>query len=257
MSRNGLMTPKQWGSFMPVHNPIAPKLPYYYRNTECVLVEFLTDAEHALKLLPAELELVEPAMAFMVIETNHWTTIGPYSEVYNAILCKYEGELYGYVPGVYVTGEGSQIAGREVYGFGKKQAHRIEVKTHGDGTVEAAVDVKPGDGAIRATMRPAVNEPASAVGALPLICLRVIPDVAGSDVPALAQLTSVLFKAEPIVGSDGIAEVYSGPGHMQFGCPSDAQLPITQFLSFKYAHFNAVLPYGKVLKTYTAEELGG
>ena len=156
-----------------------------------------------------------------------------------------------------MTGEASQIAGREIYGFGKKRAHRIEVITHDDGTVEAAMDVKPGDGAIRATMRPAVNEPASAVGALPLICLRVIPDVAGSDTPALAQLTSVLFKAEPIVGSDGIAEVYSGPGHMQFGCPSDAQLPIKQLLGFKYAHFNAVLPYGKVLKTYTDEEFTG
>ena len=44
---------------------------------------------------------------------------------------------------------------------------------------------------------------------------------------------------------------------MQFGCPSDAQLPITQLLSFKYAHFNAVLPYGKVLKTYTDEDFTG
>lgn len=257
MARNGNLTPKQWGSFMPVQNSIVQKGPYYYRNTECVLVDFLTDPDYALSLLPSDLELYEPATAFMVIETNHWTTIGPYSEVYNGIICTYKGEVYGYVPGVYVTGEASQIAGREIYGFGKKLAHRIEVKTHDDGSVEAVMDVKPGDGALRATMRPAVNEPASAVGALPLICLRVIPDVAGSDRPALAQLTSVLFKAEPIVGSDGIAEVYSGTGHMQYGCPSDAQLPIKQLLGFKYAHFNAVLPYGKVLKTYTDEDFAG
>jgi acetoacetate decarboxylase len=255
MPRNGQMTPKQWGSFMPVQNPSVQKGPYYYRDTECVLVEFLTDPDYALSLLPSDLELYEPATAFMVIETNHWTTIGPYSEVYNGILCTWKGELHAFVPGVYVTGEASQIAGREIYGFGKKRAHRIEVTSFNDGQVEAAMDVKPGDGALRAVMRPSVNEPASAIGTLPLICLRVVPDVAGSDTPALAQLTSVTFTAEPIIGSDGRAEVYSGTGYMQYGCPSDAQLPIKQLLSFKYAHFNAVLPYGKVLKTYSAKEL--
>lgn len=256
MAKNGKMTPKQWGSFMPVHNPISQKGPWYYRDTECVLIEFATDLEYALNLLPADLELFEPATAFMVMETNHWTTSGgAYSEVYNAILCTWKGELHAYVPGVYVTTENAQLLGREIWGFGKKRAHRIEVITHGDGQVEAAMDVKPGDRAIRAMMRPAKNEPASAVGALPLICLRVIPDAEGGDKPALAQLISVFFTAEPVMGSDGRAEVYSGPGHLQFDSPSDAQLPVKSLLSFKYARFNAVLPYGKVLKTYTDKEL--
>jgi hypothetical protein len=42
---------------------------------------------------------------------------------------------------------------------------------------------------------------------------------------------------------------------MEFGCPSDARLPIVQLLNFKYAHFNADLPYGKILKTFSPEEL--
>jgi len=108
--------------------------------------------------------------------------------------------------------------------------------------------------AIRAIVRTAVNEPPEAVGTLPLICLRVIPDPEGGRKPSLAQLVSVLFSAKPLIGSDGKAEVYSGPGHMDFGCPSDARLPIVQLLSFKYAHFNADLPYGKILKTFSPEE---
>ena len=105
MAKKGKLTPDKWGPFMPVHNSLSAKGPWFYRDTECVLVEFLTDPEYALSILPSDLELYEPATAFMVIETNHWTTLGPYSEVYNGILCTWKGELYAYVPGVYVTGD--------------------------------------------------------------------------------------------------------------------------------------------------------
>jgi acetoacetate decarboxylase len=250
MAKKGRLTPDQWGAFMPVHSPLSQKGPWHYRDTECVVIEFATDAEACLDLLPSDLELFEPATAFMVIETNHWTTLGPYSEVYAGILCTWKGELHAYVPAVYVTGENSQIIGREVYGFGKKRAHRIELIRHQDGQIEAIMEVKPGDRALRALVRTARNEPASAIGTLPLICLRVVPDAEGGDKPALAQLVSVLFSAAPLVGSDGKAEVYSGPGYMEFGSPSDAQMPLTKILACKYAHFNADLPYGKVLKTF-------
>jgi acetoacetate decarboxylase len=236
MARKGLLTPNKWGPFMPVHNSLSAKGPWLYRDTECVVIEFLTDADYALNILPSDLELYEPATAFIVIETNHWTTLGPYSEVYNGILCNWEGQLHAYVPG-------------------KKRAHRIELISHQDGQVEAVVEVKPGDRAVRALVRTGKNEPANAVGTLPLICLRVIPDAEGSARPALAQLVSVLFAANPLIGSDGKAEVYSGPGTLTFGCESDAQLPIQSILSCKYAHFNADLPYGKVLKTYSDKEL--
>jgi acetoacetate decarboxylase len=251
MPTKGRFTPAQWGGFMPAHNPLSQRGPWYYRDTECVLVEFETDRDAVLDLLPSDLELFEPATAFMVMETNHWTTLGPYSEVYNGILCTWQGELHAYVPGVYVTGENSQIVGREVWGFGKKRAHRIEVRRHSNAQIEATMDVLPGRTALTAVMRAEKNEPPSAVGTLPLICLRIVPDAEGGARPALAQLVSVLFTAQPLVGSDGLAEVYSGPGHMQFDSPSDAQLPIRKLISFKYAHFNAVLPYGKVLKTFS------
>lgn len=254
MAKFGKLTPDKWGPFMPVHNSLSGKAPWHYRDTECVLIEFQTDPDYALSILPSDLVLFEPATAFMVIETNHWTTIGPYSEVYNGILCMWKDVLHAYVPGVYVTGENSQILGREVYGFGKKRAHRIEIIRHDDGQVEAVMEVKPGDRALRALVRTARNEPASAVGTLPLICLRVIPDAEGGSRPALAQLVSVLFSANPLIGSDGKAEVYSGPGHLQFGCPSDAQLPVVAIHSFKYARFNADLPYGKVLKTFADKD---
>jgi acetoacetate decarboxylase len=255
MAKNGKLKPAAWGRFMPVQSPQSEAGPWLYRGTEMVMVEFPTDEKAALAVLPSDLELFEPATAFMVIETNHWTTLGPYSEVYVGILCTWKGELHGYTPGVYVTGENSQILGREVYGFGKKRAHRIELISHNDGTVEAAMDVKPGDQALRASVRPARNLPPEAISALPLICLKVIPDAEGGAQPSLAQLVSVLFKANPVMGSDGKAEAYSGPGHIQFGALSDVQFPVKGEVKLTYAHFHADLPYGKILKTYTDAEL--
>ena len=96
MARNGRLTTDQWGLFMPAHNPVVMKGPWYYRDTQSVVFEYLTDADQALRVLPAELELHEPATAFLIVETNRWTSFGPYSEVYNGILCKWQGELYAY-----------------------------------------------------------------------------------------------------------------------------------------------------------------
>jgi acetoacetate decarboxylase len=250
MPKFGKLTPTQWGPFMPAHSPISGKGPWYYRDTECMVFEFETDENWCLSVLPSDLELFEPATAFVVIERNHWTTLGPYSEFYSGILCKWKGEIYAYVPAVYVTGENSQIVGREVYGFGKKRAHRIDLNRLDSGEIEAIMEVHPGDRSLHARIRTSVNEPASAIGTLPLICLRFIPDAAGGPRPALAQLISVLFAANPIIGSDGKAEVYSGPGWIKFETPSDAQMPVKKILGAKYAHFNADLPYGKVLKTF-------
>lgn len=254
MGEQGRLKPADWGKFMPAHNSLSGDGPWYYRDTEMVMVEFETDREAVLDILPSELELIEPASAFMVIEINHWTTLGPYGEVYVGVMCSFEGQAYAYVPGVYVTGENSQIVGREVWGFGKKRPHRIEVKTHDNGLVEASMDVLPGDGALRAVMKPLSNLPADAVAGVPLICLKIIPDAEGGK-PALAQLVTVSFTAKPIVGSDGRAEVYAGPGTFKMDAPSDVNFPIKKLGGMMYARFNADLPFGKVLKTYKKNEL--
>jgi acetoacetate decarboxylase len=252
MAKTGKFNPSSWGRFMPVHNPISQKGPWLYRDTECLMVEFETSVEDVLAILPSDLEIYEPASAFMVIETNHWTTLGPYSEVYVGLMCTWKGDLYAYVPGVYVTGENSQILGREIWGFGKKRAHRIELIKHDNNSVEAVMEIIPGDTALRAIMKPQIND---TISGLPLICLRVVPDAEGKNIPALAQLVSVSFTADPLKGDDGKEEVFSGPGEMRFQGLSDVNFPVKKVLKCTYCHFNADLPYGKILKTYTNEEL--
>ncbi|KAI9020585.1 hypothetical protein DFJ74DRAFT_132281 [Hyaloraphidium curvatum] len=254
----GRLTPQNWGPFMPVQRPIAFQGPWYYRRTESMILELELDADWALSVLPSDLELVQPAAGFFIAETNHWSTLGEYSEVYNGILCRYRGELFAYVPGCYVTGENSQIVGREVYGFGKKRAHRVALSHHTDGSVEAVLQVKPGYDDFRAIVQAWKNEPASAVSKVPLLVLRVIPDAAGSRKPALAELVAVTFDTHPVVGVDGKAEVFSGPGSIKFDSGADANdmyMGVTKVTRGIYAHFQGDLPYGRVIKRYADHEL--
>ena len=254
MGKFGKLTPANWGALMPAHSALAHRPPYYYRDTEMAMVQFETDEATALALLPSELELMEPATAFMVMEQNHWTTIGGYGEVYMGIMCLWNGEPHAYVPGVYVTGENSQILGREIWGFGKKRCNSFEIRKHDNGSVEAVMDIRPDDRALRAVVWPQANAGADILAPIPLICLKIIPDVAGGTAPALAQLTSVTFKAEPFVGTDGKAEVFTGPATIEMVMPSDVNIPVVQMLGGVYARFTADLPYGKVLKTYQASD---
>ncbi|MYH69564.1 MAG: hypothetical protein F4147_05535 [Gammaproteobacteria bacterium] len=255
MSKAGRLTTDKWGAYAPVHSPAAQRNPLYFRNTETVTITWRTDEDAILDILPPVLSLHEPATAFMVLENNHWSTVGPYREVFAGILCEWEGNVYSYLAGVYCTSETSQIVDRELYGFGKKQAHRIEVVTHSDGHVEAVMDVKPDDRAVRAMMRPEKHGALEDGPAPPLINLRVIADVEGGDLPILAQLVTLNYQSNPVVGSDGKVEIFNGPGNLQFGAPSDCALPIKELIAFEYGRANAELDYGKVEKTFTAEEL--
>jgi len=250
-SKFGRLTPDQWGTTMPAHNSSYKKGPWYYRDTEAIMITYLTDEDAALDVLPSDLELVQPATAFMVLEFNHFSTSGgPYGEVYTGILCTFEGQVYGYTNAVYVTTENALIAGREIWGFGKKLAHRIELRQLGTGEVEGVVELTEGNIVARATVLPHRNEAASVMQDLPLAVLKVIPDVEGGDKPAIAQLNSVLFKGVPHKGPDGKDELYSGPGRLEVSKHSDVNLPVLQVVDAKYLRMTADLPYGKVLKSY-------
>lgn len=251
MAKMGRLTPDNWGSTMPAHKPAYKKGPWFYRDTEALVITYLTDEDAVLDMLPSDLELIEPATAFMVLEFNHMTTSGgPYGEVYTGVLCMYEGEVYGYTNAVYVTTENALTMGREIWGFGKKMAHRIELIKHGTGEIEGVVEVKPGHIACKAFILPDTNLPASAMEALPLAVLKVIPDVEGGDKPGLAQLNSVFFTGVPHKGPDGKDELFSGEATLEVDKISDVNLPVLQVVDAKYVRMTADLPYGKILKTY-------
>ena len=88
----------------------------------------------------------------------------------------------------------------------------------------------------------------------PILSLKVIPNAEESEEPALAQLVSCDFRVTPVVGTDGMAEVWSGPGSLVYNSPTEAdpwyKLAVNEVISCRYGSFNALLPHGKVLKNY-------
>jgi acetoacetate decarboxylase len=218
---------------------------------EMILIAYRTDEEEALNLLPEGLELAEPATASIIIANYHFTTWGPYNEAILAIGCTWQGQPMAYLPYLMVTQEVPLIAGREIWGTGKKLA-RVQV-THDHDAQMGVIERPTGNRLATAVMRPLQNVSGQGFGFPPVVMLKLIPRADGTGA-ALAQLVSLDFKVTPIVGADGIPELWSGPASLTYNSPTAAdpwhRLAVRDVLSGHYGWFNGYVPFGKVLKEY-------
>jgi hypothetical protein len=108
-----------------------------YGNMDYVSVVFATDAEKAAALIPKELELLGiPGLpgqvaANLVFAKYRECDLGPYMEVIVSLPVLHQGQVYGYVPAIYVDNDAALLAGRELGGYPKKLG-QITVRNHGD-----------------------------------------------------------------------------------------------------------------------------
>ncbi len=252
MARQGQLTKSRFGPSMPVTAPAVQSPPFYYRNMEMIIVEYRTDEEEAVRLLPEGLELFEPASASIIIAKYHFSTFGPYNEAILGLACKWQGKLMTYLPNLFVTQEAPLIAGREIWGYAKKLAHVDLVQEHEQ--FMGIIERPKGNRLATAVMRSIHNVPAASFKFEPILSLKVIPSAEESEGPALAQLVSCDFRVTPVVGTDGMAEVWSGPGSLVYNSATESdpwfKLAVKEVVSCRYGWFNAYLPHGKILKTY-------
>ncbi|MFT4009016.1 MAG: acetoacetate decarboxylase family protein [Nocardioidaceae bacterium] len=258
MGARGTLAPTDWGYFMPAHNSPSGGPPYYYQDSERITITYrLADIDAALAQLPSELELADSATGFLVVDTNPRTTLGQYAEVYNGIHCTYAGKEYGYVPGCYEDAENSQLVGREIWGFGKKRAHRIAL-WRDNAKLLAEMDIFENDGAVRLQVLLGNRVETDLSNKMPVMCLRIVPNAEDTGIPALAQLVEVDSTAEIIKGSDGGDEAYTGRLlSLRYNTAHDCDVPVGEILDVRYTRYNMILSFGKVLKTYTEAELRG
>jgi hypothetical protein len=134
----GTLSPKEYTSRpMPHWAEAYDPLHGRYRDIDYVSVAFATDAEMAAALLPNELELLSlPALpgqsvANLVFAKYRHCDLGPYMEVIVTIPVVHRGQVYGYVPAIYVDNDAALIAGRELGGYPKKLA-QITVRNYGN-----------------------------------------------------------------------------------------------------------------------------
>jgi len=90
-------------------------------------------------------------------------------------------------------------------------------------------------------------------GGPPLVFLKVIPSPEAGAPPEVCELVEVVLRSTVHRGSDGQAELFSGPGELRLEMsPVDpwAVLPVLRTVRATYGRFDSVLDHGQVLHRY-------
>ncbi len=108
---------------------------WWWRNIDDIVINYLTPEAAAAAVLPSELSLLPIpvkglAAAMLSFQKYRGGTQEPHNEVMLMIPCLYQGQLYLYIPSIYVTTDQALASGRELYGFPKKLA-TIELDSSG------------------------------------------------------------------------------------------------------------------------------
>jgi acetoacetate decarboxylase len=225
---------------MPVHAPFLQNLPIYFRNARLALFQYVTDGEQAAELLPTALELTDPPTAVLALIEYPWTTIGPYNEAIQFLVCTYKGRAVQYVPHILVTSDVAMAGGREAYGYPKKIAH-IEFVRENE-ILAGYVERPRGFRICSGVMRPERPLEPSSLSLLPSVCLRVIPGSASTQMAELIEI-SPDFR---------VKELWAGSGSCHFPGVSDLdpwhRIPVRKILSCTYAVADFELTEGRVLE---------
>jgi hypothetical protein len=115
---------------MPGNAPLYPNGAHTYRDAEMAMVAFTTDEDKAAALIPKELQLIKipqlpgQASALAIIaKYRENDQLGPYMEAIISLPVLFKGQLYLYVPYIYVDTDAAMGAGREFGGYPKKIAN--------------------------------------------------------------------------------------------------------------------------------------
>ena len=227
---------------MPTDAPAFQAPPYHYRNAQAISIKFETEPESALDVLPAPLELIEPAAANLSFYWYPFTTFGPYHEAILRLYARHEGKPLTYIAQIFVDTEPPMLAGREVWGYPKKLA-KIGFERDKD-MVVGWLERPQGVRLATAIMRP--EQPAGALSSNgPTTGLRIVPSAEPTDKrPALAELIAADTEHT-------IREAWAGPGSISF--PDHSVLdpvdrfPVRRILKAVYMEYDIMLPAGRVI----------
>jgi acetoacetate decarboxylase len=246
MNKGGRFSKDQFGYCQPAHAPFYARPPVFFKKKEALWINYETDYEAALALLPEGLELPEPAMAVLIIGHFPFSTLGTYEEAIQAILCQWQGEEKFYIPHIVVNSDVPLSAGREIWGFPKKMA-QITFQKEGD-LIWGRAERPRGNWICTAGVRPEMPaEVEAAETEAWSACLRIIPSIEKDAEPSVAELVAVPSKLT-------VHEAWKGPGWLDFGSASDLdpwhRLPVKRLADALYYIYDEELGYGKVLRKY-------
>ncbi len=187
----GALTKDKFGFSMPVDAPLYGRLPVLYKGVSMLIYEYVTSADAAAALLPAQLELAtapnlppNTALAMLLFAEYPWSTLGPYNEVAQAIQCTYKGTPMTYAVRLHVTTDRALTMGRECGGFPKKLG---DIPFRHNVSYASWLERPAGVRICTGVMEPGVQLP-KGLDPIDFVSLRVMPNIAKPDTLSLCQL---------------------------------------------------------------------
>lgn len=243
----------------PLGQPLYPPLPWHSRQGEHVAVEYETDGDSVLDLLPADLEPADdpPRVTAWLGRFAFCSGGGPYAECSALVRVRYEERVYHYAPAVYLGNDGCEewfAAGREVWGHNKKQA-RIDIHRHeGRALVVGRCERPAGHRLVEIAVGPFAGEPGdpSVLQFIPVIGVRIIPHPERPE-PESAQLVATEFEVHVNAAADGVPDLWVGEGSVRISRSEQDpwyKLPVVRVLRGFSVSCNMVTGYGRILKRY-------
>lgn len=233
----------------PFDNPLVPRFPIEYRNTEILTAFYRTDPDCARRLIPKPLELIGDLVIIHIYHANDTDWFGSYHESAVQIPVRLAGtDIEGaYSPYLYLGSGGAIAAGREIVGQPKKDGDpRLEIR---DDLFVGTV-TRNGIDVITVTLpykqkRVAPEELTRLANFKRNINLKIVPNVDGT--PALCQLTARIFD------DVRIHECWAGDATVELRPNAQApvyRLPVREMVQGFYWRTDFKLVFGEVIHDY-------
>lgn len=240
----GRLTRERIGYSMPAVSPLYPKPPIPMEGVEIIGVNFETDLDAVLDILPAPLEVTEPATATIGIAHISGGGMGEYLDARIVLPCYYEGVMHRYDAQMLVTTDVAFALGRELHGAAKKLGH--VVMERGEDRVWGHAERPLGCRVLEVsvTLDEQVEADPRIMSIAPSVSLRVIGQPQGYEIDTTIDLIQT-------PASWQILEQWKGQGAVSFpdsnGVDNWQMLPIRKVLDSFYTKLRIEIPDAKLL----------
>jgi len=237
------------GYSMPEAWPTYTTPPYLYRDNEIISIMFKTSPEALKSLVPEP--LAPNPMGLAVVYIGRLNLVEPialsYLEAGIVIPSLFNGKMGSYVLIMYLDKALPIIAGREIFGYAKKDA--VISFSHENGKITGNV-VRDGIELITLSIEQMEHlEQIPPQPKIPWYSLKVFPSILQNAPPDVKQIVSIPS------GSD-TKRLHSGKGTLAFQSSRFdplGDIPILEIIKSEFAATDLVLDYGEVLFDYLKE----
>lgn len=209
MADQGRLTLDRLPYSMPPTSPLYPPPPIMCRDVESIMINFETDRDSAVSLLPTPLELADPPTGTLGILYIPYGAIGTYYESLMTLNCLWKGEPHRYDICFLVTNDVSMAFGREALGAPKKLGN-VGLQRSKEG-VYGWAERPVGHRLLNMGVPLEERLPVEQAGMLfaSSICLRIIPQPNGAEPTISADLIQIPVRRQ-------VTELWRGSGSISF-----------------------------------------